>query len=348
MKLGTKELAVPLLQGGMGVGVSLGGLAGAVAREGALGCISTADVGFREPDFKQHPEEANLRALVKEIRKAKDIAQGHGLVAINAMVVTRQFGEAIRTAVKAGVDAVICGAGLPLQLPEFVPEGTALIAPIVSSGKAASVIAKMWERRYKRYPDFVVMEGAKAGGHLGFSREELLEKSYRTNEELVSEVIEALRPFEKASGHPIPVFAAGGVWDHADYLRMRAAGAAGVQIATRFIGSYECDASQGYKDVLLNAREEDLRIIQSPVGMPGRAVYTPLLARMEREGRIAPTFCYRCISVCNPAATKYCITKALTDAVEGDVEHGLFFSGANVGRLTKMEHVHDIIQDVIG
>ena len=348
MKLGTKELMVPLLQGGMGVGVSLGGLAGAVAREGAMGCISTADVGFREPDFRQHPEEANLRALEKEIRKAKDIAGGHGLIAINAMVVTRQFGDAIRAAVKAGIDAVICGAGLPLNLPEFVPEGSALIAPIVSSAKAATVIIRMWQRKYKRYPDFVVMEGYKAGGHLGFDRADLQEGRCRRNEDIIPELISALKPFEKAAGHPIPVFAAGGIWDHDDFRAMQAAGAAGVQLATRFIGSYECDASQAYKDVLLNAKAEDLRIIQSPVGMPGRAVYTPLLQRMEEEGRVAPTHCYRCISVCNPAETKYCITQALTDAVLGDVEHGLFFSGANVERLTKMEHVKDIVQDVAG
>ena len=313
-----------------------------------MGCISTADVGFREPDFRQHPEEANLRALEKEIRKAKDIAGGHGLIAINAMVVTRQFGDAIRAAVKAGIDAVICGAGLPLNLPEFVPEGSALIAPIVSSAKAATVIIRMWQRKYKRYPDFVVMEGYKAGGHLGFDRADLQEGRCRRNEDIIPELISALKPFEEAAGHPIPVFAAGGIWDHDDFRAMQAAGAAGVQLATRFIGSYECDASQAYKDVLLNAKAEDLRIIQSPVGMPGRAVYTPLLQRMEEEGRVAPTHCYRCISVCNPAETKYCITQALTDAVLGDVEHGLFFSGANVERLTKMEHVKDIIQDVAG
>jgi len=351
VQLGEKTLEKPLIQGGMGVGVSLGGLAGAVAAEGAMGCISTADIGFQEPDFAKHPQESNLRALKKEIEKARQIAAKSlhkGLIAINTMVVTRHYGETIRAAVEAGIDAVISGAGLPMELPEFVPEGKALIAPIVSSGRAAALIVKMWVRKYNRIPDFVVMEGHKAGGHLGFKRDDLLSNRCKENTALVQEVKEALAPFEAQFQRKIPVFAAGGIWDHQDFLAMQEAGADGVQVATRMIGTYECDAAQGFKDVLLKAGQEDLRIIQSPVGMPGRAVYTPLLKRMEENGRIAPNHCYGCISVCNPAETKYCITHALTEAVRGNYEEGLFFSGANAGRLTKMQHVHDVICDILG
>lgn len=340
-----KELTVPLLQGGMGVGVSLGGLAGAVAREGAMGCVSTADVGFYDPDFRKDPDGANLRKIEHEVAKAVELSEGNGLVAVNVMFATKLYGEIVRASIAAGADAVVSGAGLPMELPSLVEEGEALIAPIVSGARAAKLICKQWQRKYKRFPDFVVLEGCKAGGHLGFKREELLEDNCESIEETLPKLLEELKPFEEAKGAAIPVFCAGGIWDRADADRVMGLGASGVQLATRFIGTYECDASQEYKDKLIQAGSGDLRIIQSPVGMPGRAVNSPLLERVKENGKEPITYCYHCLKACNPSVAPYCITKALVDALKGDWENGLFFSGANVDKLTEMVHVKDIVDE---
>ncbi len=346
LKIHGRELTIPLIQGGMGVGVSLERLAGAVASAGAMGCISTADCGYREADFDRAPEEANLRALREEIRQAREISGGRGLVAINAMVAARQYADAVRTAVDCGIDAVISGAGLPLALPEYVPAGAALIAPIVSSGRAAGLIARVWKQKYNRIPDFVVIEGAEAGGHLGFKEKQLLEGKCQSLPEILADVKAVLKPYEEEAGRGIPVFCAGGIWDRDDIAEIMAAGASGVQLATRFIATEECDASPGYKEVLLQAAAGDVEIIHSPVGMPGRAVRTPLIERLARDGRIPPRHCSRCIVSCEPSSVPYCITHALIEAVKGNPEEGLFFTGANVSRLREMTTVPALLREL--
>lgn len=345
-QLKNRGLAIPLIQGGMGVGVSLSGLAGAVAKSGAMGCISTADCGYKEEDFRRSPEEANLRALRKEILRARMLSEGRGLLSINAMVATRQWEDAIRTAVEEGIDAVISGAGLPLSLPEFVPEGKTMIAPIVSSGRAAKVLLKTWSQKYKRTADFIVLEGPLAGGHLGFKASEVEEGKAKSLEELIPEVLSVLEGFEEEYGRKIPLFAAGGIWGKEDIIRMQEAGAYGVQMATRFIGTRECDASDAYKEYLLSKEEMDLSIIHSPVGMPGRAVHSPMLEKLGLLGRIPPKHCSRCIHSCDPGTVKYCITHALISAVEGNIEDGLFFSGANIGKLREIVTVQDIVEEL--
>ena len=344
--LENRGLEIPLIQGGMGVGVSLSGLAGAVARTGAMGCISTADCGYREEDFRRSPEEANLRALRKEIRRARERSEGRGLLSINAMVATRQWEDAIKVAVEEGIDAVISGAGLPLSLPELVPEGKALIAPIVSSGRAAKVLLKTWSQKYQRTADFVVLEGPLAGGHLGFKAVEVEEGKAKSLEELIPEVLSVLQGFEEEFGRKIPLFAAGGIWSREDIVRVQEAGAYGVQMATRFIGTEECDASTAYKEYLISKGEKDLAIIHSPVGMPGRAVKSPMLEKLGETGRIPPKHCSRCIHSCDPGSVKYCITYALISAVEGNVEEGLFFSGANLEKLREIVSVREIVGEL--
>ncbi len=339
-----KILEVPVIQGGMGVGVSMGGLAGAVAAEGGMGCISTADCGYSEDDFYKNPMEANLRALKKEIAKAREISKNRGLVAINAMTATVQFADAVKTAVKEGIDAVISGAGLPLELPKLAEGSKTLIAPVVSSAKAAAAICKSWHKKYDRLPDFVVLEGVEAGGHLGFAVKDIIDNAGMKLENILSEVSEALQSFEAAAGRKIPVFTAGGIWSSLDAKEIMEKGATGVQIATRFIGTHECDASKGYKDFLIQATGSDLEITQSPVGMPARAINSPLLKRIK-ESRIAPTHCSRCIKTCTPSTTPYCITDALIAAVKGDVEHGLFFSGSNISKLTEITSVKKIMDE---
>ena len=347
LTLAGRALTVPILQGGMGVGVSLGGLAGAVAACGGMGCISTADTGYREPDFEKDPVSANRRALAAEIKKAKEIAGGAGIVAINAMVATQNYADAVKTAVEAGVDAIVSGAGLPLELPGLVGKADVALAPIVSSGRAAKLILRRWAKAFGRTADFVVIEGCKAGGHLGFAEEDLLAGKCQTLDEILPEVLAEVKPFEEQFGRAIPVFVAGGVYTGEDMAHYMKQGAAGVQIATRFIPTYECDASQAYKDVWLNASAEDVRIIHSPVGMPGRALNTPLVQKLSEGMRFPPKRCARCLKGCNPAQVPYCITHALIEAVKGNVEEGLFFCGANVGRLDKMRSVRALMDELM-
>lgn len=347
LTLAGKALPVPILQGGMGVGVSLGGLAGAVAACGGMGCISTADAGYREPDFARDPAAANCRALAAEVQKAKRLSNGRGLVAVNAMVATQNYAQAVATAVQAGADAVISGAGLPLELPALVAPGSAAIAPIVSSSRAARLLLRRWADKYGRCPDFVVLEGCEAGGHLGFDETELENSRCQTLEQALPALLAELRPYEERFQRQIPVFVAGGVYTGADIARYVQLGAAGAQLATRFITTYECDASQGYKDVLLHARHEDLRIIHSPVGMPARALNTPLVQKLAAGQRFAPRHCARCLKGCDPAAVPYCITQALIAAVQGDVENGLFFCGSSAPRLDRMRSVRELMDELL-
>ena len=347
MKLGNRELALPLIQGGMGVGVSMGGLAGAVAAEGAMGTLSTADAGWNEPDFAAHPQQANLRALRREVQRAKRLAAGAGLVAVNAMVATRQYADSVRTALEAGADSIVSGAGLPLELPALAEGFEALLAPIVSGPRAAQLICRTWAKRYGRVPDFVVLVGCPAGGHLGFEEADLLSGRCTPLSRLIPDVLAALRPFEEKFGRAIPLFCAGGVATGAEMARCTRLGAAGAQLATRFIATEECDASQGYKDVLLAARPEDLRIIHSPVGMPGRAVNSPLVQRLAAGMRQPPAHCSGCIKSCRPAETPFCITHALIEAVKGNWEEGLFFSGSRVDLVDRMRTVPDLIDELM-
>ena len=347
MRLGNRELALPLIQGGMGVGVSMGGLAGAVAAEGAMGTLSTADAGWNEPDFAAHPQQANLHALHREVQRAKRLAAGAGLVAVNAMVATRQYADSVRTALEAGADAIVSGAGLPLELPALAEGFEALLAPIVSGPRAAQLICRTWAKRYGRVPDFVVLEGCQAGGHLGFEEADLLSGRCTPLSRLIPEVLAALRPFEEKFGRAIPLFCAGGVATGAEMARCTRLGAAGAQLATRFIATEECDAGQGYKDVLLAARPEDLRIIHSPVGMPGRAVNSPLVQRLAAGMRQPPAHCSGCIKSCRPAETPFCITHALIEAVKGNWEEGLFFSGSRVDLVDRMRTVPDLIDELM-
>ncbi len=332
------ELKKPIIQGGMGIGISLGNLAGHVALNGGMGTISTAVVGFREKDFYTNSHEANMRALKKEIDKAKEISKGEGLIAINAMTVTNNFRESVEVACDNGVDAIISGAGLPLNLPEFVKKEDVLIAPIVSSGKAAALIMKSWQKNYDREPDFIVVEGSLAGGHLGFKKEELIEGKEKSLEEIVKEVV-------SVAGE-IPVFAAGGIFDEEDIKKALSWGASGVQIGTRFICTDECDAGEGFKEIILNADEKDVQLTVSPVGLPGRALKSNILEILISGERKPPNHCIGCIRTCDPKTTPYCISEALIKACDGDVENGLFFAGSNCYRIKEMTSVKELMDEL--
>jgi NAD(P)H-dependent flavin oxidoreductase YrpB (nitropropane dioxygenase family) len=336
---------VPIIQGGMGVGVSRSRLAGAVAREGGIGVISTAQIGYDEPDFNKHQIESNLYAIKKHLGLAKESADG-GVVGVNIMVATKQYESYVKAACEGGADVIISGAGLPISLPELVKGFKTKIAPIVSSIRAASVILKMWDKKYHTTADFIVIEGPLAGGHLGFSKEQLdhiEELDYDTE---MKGIIECKKEFEEKYSRPIPVVIAGGIYDRDDIKHAMELGADGVQIATRFVVTEECDASQEYKNAYLAARKEDVKIVISPVGMPGRAIMNPFLKTVE-NGRIAVTKCFNCLEHCNPKDTPYCITKALINAVQGNLKEGLIFCGENVHRLKEMTTVKALFEELV-
>lgn len=347
VKIGNRELRVPIIQGGMGVGVSLGNLAGHVAKEGAMGIISSAQIGFKEKDFDKNVKEANLRALDKEIKKAKEIAHGKGMVGVNVMVALSDYAEHVKQAVKSGADAIISGAGLPIKLPELVGNAKTKIAPIVSSGKAANLILRSWDRKFKRTADFIVIEGWKAGGHLGFKKEEIAEGKCKELLDILPDVKKAIQPYVEKYNKHIPIFVGGGIYTKEDIEQALEKGADGVQIGTRFIATHECDADEAYKQYFVNAKEEDIMIVQSPVGMPGRAIKTKFMEKVAQAKQPIKK-CYRCISSCNIVDAPYCITKALIDAVEGRVDDGLVFVGANGARINKIVSVKELIEELTG
>lgn len=348
-----KVLPLPIVQGGMGIGVSLERLAGAVAAQGGMGTLSAAFCGFREPEFRQDPRGANLRALARQVRRAKETAKGAGLVAVNVMVAAAQYADSVRTALRAGADAVVCGAGLPRDLPALaaeVPQSDAALAPVVSGGRSAALICRLWHRRYGRVPDFVVLEGPLAGGHLGFTPEEAKEAQAgrpRPLSALLGEVLESLAPFREEYGRDIPVFVAGGVKDGGEMRRYMDEGAAGAQFATRFIATEECDASPAYKQRLLDARDADIAIVQSPVGLPGRALRSPLIERVEAGTQPAVERCIKCLSACDYKTAPYCISRALIAAVRGDWENGLFFCGAGAGKVNRLSTVRAQMEQIM-
>jgi nitronate monooxygenase len=329
----------------MGIGISLSGLASAVANEGGIGVIATAGIGMNEPDFSTNFLEANIRALRKEIRRARELTKG--ILGVNIMVALSNFADMARTAVEEGIDIIFSGAGLPLNLPQFVDINIKTkLVPIVSSGRAACIIAKKWSGRYNRLPDAVVLEGPRAGGHLGFNEETICDPEYSL-EKLVPEVIQALKPFEERYEKRIPVIAAGGIYTGEDIFRFFQLGASAVQMATRFVTTYECDASENFKQTYLDSRKEDITVIKSPVGMPGRAIKNAFLDGVS-QGKKKPFKCpYHCIITCDYKKSPYCIAFALMNAKKGNFSDGFAFAGENAHRAKEIISVRELMETLI-
>lgn len=347
LKIGDLTAKIPVIQGGMGVGISLAGLAGAVAREGGIGVISAAQIGFRSPDFDENPIEANLKAIGEEMRKAREIAEG-GILGINIMVATRRYEDYVKAAVSAGADFIVSGAGLPMTLPSLVKGTKVKIAPIVSSLKSAQVILRYWLKKYAKLPDFVVIEGPRAGGHLGFTYEQAACCNSEEHRQEYLREIETIVEFVKGCGaenqEEIPVIVGGGIYTREDAQEAAALGADGVQMGTRFVTTYECDAPMEYKQAYIRAQAEDIVIVKSPVGMPGRAIRNEFIERAEK-GQIPHGKCHTCISTCRPAETPYCITEALVNAARGRTKEALLFCGTNGYRAEGLETVRDILRE---
>lgn len=348
LKIGKFEARTPIIQGGMSIGISLSGLAAAVANEGGIGIIGTAGIGMFEQDCPKDFREANKRALQREIKKTRQMTAG--IIGANIMVALTDFVDLVLTAIDAGIDYIFCGAGLPLKNPSLFPERrlqeiVSKTIPIVSSGRAARIICQSWQKNYNHIPDAIVVEGPMAGGHLGFKKDQIDDPDYAL-EKIIPEVIEAIEPFERQMNKKVPVVAAGGIYNGADidkYLRM---GAQGVQMATRFVATRECDASEAFKNAYLDCKQEDLVIIDSPVGLPGRAVVNDFLSDVS-EGKKKPFTCpWKCLKTCDFEKSPYCISRALLAAKAGNFKNGFAFAGANTYRVDKICSVKELIDSL--
>ncbi len=344
LQLGDLRVPLAIVQGGMGVGISLSGLASAVAEAGGIGTIAAVGIGMPEPDFLSAPHQAHRRRLTKEIQIAKE--RTRGIIGVNIMMALTDSHELIETACAAGADVLFMGAGLPLAIPEAVADRSRVhapkIVPIVSSGRAADLICRSWLKRHGRLPDGFVLEGPLAGGHLGFSPEEISDPGHCL-ENLLAETLKAIAPYEAAAGVRVPVITAGGIFSGADIQKFLRLGASGVQMGTRFVATHECDASVEFKNTYVRAKESDVIIVKSPLGLPGRAIQTSLQKNVEC-GNGKPVRCqWRCLKTCNPAKTPYCIADALVNAKRGNIDNGLVFCGKNVSRVDRILSVNELI-----
>jgi nitronate monooxygenase len=332
--IGDLTIPVPIIQGGMGVGISLSGLSSAVANQGGVGVISAAMPGIHEPDIATNSDAANIRVLTKEIRKARQLTRG--VLGVNIMVALTNYADMARTAIAEGIDIIFCGAGLPLDLPGFLTPGSKTkLVPIVSSARAAQIICKKWLARFDYLPDAMVVEGPKAGGHIGFKPDQIDDPEFAI-EQLVTEVIEILKPIEAQHHRTIPVIAAGGIYTGEDIYAFINRGAAGVQMGTRFVATHECDADDAFKQAYIDAKKEDMVVIKSPVGLPGRAVRNAFIDAVN-QGSKTPFKCpYHCLKTCDPEKSPYCIAMALGNARKGKLKHGFAFAGQNAYRVDKI------------
>jgi len=345
LKIGNLVIAVPVIQGGMGVGISLSGLASAVANEGGVGVISSAGLGLLYKDFSKNYLEASILGLKEEIRKARE--KSRGVIGVNVMVAMTNFTDMVKTAIAEKVDILIAGAGLPLDMPSFLKkESITKLVPIVSSARAAKIICEKWKANYDYLPDAVIVEGPMAGGHLGFKEEQIGDSDYRL-EKLVPEIVTELKIFEEKYNQTIPLIAAGGIYTGQDIHDILKLGASGVQMGTRFVTTDECDASQAFKQTYIDAEERDIEIIKSPVGMPGRAILSSFIEKV-RAGKKQPKKCpFKCIKTCDISKSPYCIIVALMNAFKGNFENGYAFAGANAFRATRISSVKEVFQSLL-
>jgi NAD(P)H-dependent flavin oxidoreductase YrpB (nitropropane dioxygenase family) len=352
LTFGDLTARLPIIQGGMGVGISLSGLASAVANEGGVGVIATSMIGMRDPKRSKDPEGADHRGLIEEIRKARG-KMTDGLLGVNIMCALTNYSDMVKTSIREGVDLIISGAGLPMDLPGYLREVSeelkkdmkTKLVPIVSSGRAANILCKKWMKKFEYLPDGFVVEGPRAGGHLGFKAEDLEKPEFQL-ENIVADVINAVQPYRDSHHKDIPVIAAGGVYTGDDIAKFLEMGAAGVQMGTRFVATEECDADEAFKQAYVNAQKEDVTIIKSPVGLPGRALKNAFLDAVS-SGLKHPKKCvHKCLHSCAEENSPYCIAQALVNAYKGRLKHGFAFAGANAYLIDKIVTVKELMTDL--
>ncbi|NOX97076.1 MAG: nitronate monooxygenase [Nitrospirae bacterium] len=343
--VGDLQIKIPIIQGAMGVKVSTASLASAVAKHGGAGTIASVGLGCGTEENETNFVKASREGLEEEIRQSRELTQG--IIGVNIMVALNNYEDLARTAVREKADFIVSGAGLPLKLPEFADGSSIRLVPIVSSPRAADIIIKVWKKRYNRLPDAIIVEGPLAGGHLGFKFEDLEPHKEDMLENLVVDVLKVVKEYEKRLGINMPIIAAGGIFDGKDVARFLRLGAKGVQIATRFVTTFECPVADEFKQLYLAAREEDIVIIKSPVGMPGRAIMTKLIDKVM-HGEKVPVKCnYRCIKTCDPKTAPYCIAKALFNAVIGNLDNAVVFAGSNVSKMKKIVSVEELMNSIV-
>lgn len=342
--IGELKIPVPIVQGGMGIGISLSGLASAVANMGGIGVISSAAIGLITNQGNSSYRQANIDGLRNEIRKARELSKG--IIGVNIMSVLSDFSAMVKTSLEEKIDIIFAGAGLPLDLPGYLTQGSKTkLVPIVSSGRAATIISSKWKQNYDYLPDAFVIEGPLAGGHLGF-KEETLSNESNTLERILADVLNVTREIRDKFRKNIPVIAAGGIYSGNDIFKIMNRGASGAQLGTRFVATEECDASDEFKNAFIEARDENIQIIRSPVGLPGRTIYNNFL-KEAYEGKRKPLSCdYRCLKSCNPKTTLYCIIKALHSAYKGNLSDGFAFSGSNAGLVKKISTVKKVFEEI--
>jgi nitronate monooxygenase len=345
LKIGDLVSRVPVIQGGMGIGISLSGLASAVANEGGVGVISAVLPGIDETDFSTNSRKSNIRILKQEIRKARELTKG--ILGVNIMVALTDYGDMVKTSLEEGVDIIFSGAGLPLDLPGYLKKGMKTkLVPIVSSGRAATILCKKWLAKFNYLPDAFVVEGPAAGGHLGFKPDDLENSKFKL-EHLVKDVVQAVKLFETKLKARIPVIAAGGIFSGRDIYKFLKMGASGVQMGTRFVATHECDADKAFKQALIDAGKEDLVVIKSPVGLPGRAVHNTFIDDVE-SGKKKPFKCvYHCLKTCDHTKSTYCIAMALASARKGKLNKGFAFAGKNAYRLKEIVSVKELFRSLL-
>lgn len=340
LRIGHLLINPPIIQGGMGVRISRANLASAVSNEGCAGVIASVGLGDYEHSPGADFEEVNRVALRDEIRKARKMTSG--VIGVNAMVALSNYESLVNVCVEENVDMIISGAGLPLHLPAYTAGTNIQLVPVVSSVRSLTIIYRKWMKNFNRSPDAVVVEGMNAGGHLGYSLEQLEQKS-PTLDKIIAEVLEFTQQLPK----PIPVIAAGGIFTGQDMLHYLNTGAAGVQMATRFVCTEECDANIRFKQAYLNARAEDITLINSPVGLPGRVIRNAFVDNINKGQKIPFTCKYRCLKTCDPSTAPYCIAEVLARASQGEMDQAFAFAGSNAWRCNEVVSVKQLIQKII-
>lgn len=342
LRIGELEINPPVIQGGMGVLVSSSRLAAAVSTEGALGVLAAVGAGEEGELGKRAYKERSSLGLRELLRRTRENTSNP--FGVNIMCALSNYPELVAAAEQENAAAVISGAGLPLKLPGLVSSTRMKLIPVVSSARAAGLICRTWWKRYRRLPDALIVEGHSAGGHLGFSLDELA--SPVTLESLVADVLEVCADYRRECGIEIPVIAAGGIFDGGDIARFLRLGASGVQMGTRFVCTHECDAHIAYKQAYVNCRKEDIIIIRSPVKLPLRVINNPFVERLSSGGRAKFSCRYHCLSNCDPASSPYCIAKALKNATEGHLEEGFVTCGSNAWRIDKIVSVRELLEEL--
>lgn len=344
-KIGDLTISLPIIQGGMGVGVSLSGLASAVAAEGGVGVISCAGIGLLYPKSAKDYFSAGIQGLKEEIRKARE--KTNGIIGVNVMVALSDFSDMVKTAISEKVDIIFSGAGLPLDLPSYLnADSTTKLVPIVSSSRAAKLICEKWKTNYNYLPDAIVVEGPKAGGHLGYKNGQIDDANFSL-ETIVPQVVAEVKYFEELYSQKIPIIAAGGLATGEDIYKIMALGASGVQLGSKFVTTTECDASDVFKQTYLDSHKEDIDIITSPVGMPGRAIVGEFLHKV-RAGETKPKKCaFHCIKTCDYQKSAYCIILALFNAAKGNLRRGYAFAGSNAYLSDKIVSVKETIATLV-